>query len=241
MVKLLISLLIFASLGWGDMAAFVEQKIAANPLVWAPYKVAAHFIHYNSKLNAQKLRVKLFSAKHLGQDVIVVFKGDRLLYYVKDGQIVRDQEWSGFTYNFPVKVALGSRPSYWTPEGEYYICRKNPNSQFIKFLGISYPNNNDAKKGLESGMLTPNQYKAIVQANAEKKGPPWYTPLGGRFGVHSAPTWMKPILRAKEKQNPDVTWVTRKDFTEGCVGVENRIVEYLFANVPEGTPILLLP
>ena len=240
-MKIIISLLILFSTAWGNLGDSVDRCMQYNPVIYSAYKTVAQFVTYKSKHASQKVRVQLFSAQHLGKDVLVVFKGERLLYYVKDGRIVRGEEWSGFHFDFPVRIALGSRPQYWTPEGEYYICQKNPYSQFIKFLGISYPNVRDAKSGLEKGMLSKYQYEAIVKANQAKKTPPWYTPLGGRFGVHSAPTWMKHTLRAREKQNPNLTWVTRRDFTEGCVGVENRVVEYLYSNVPEGTPILILP
>lgn len=241
MFKIVLSILIFCSVAWGDAATYVDNTLKASPLVYGAYKTMTWFVRYDSRLAAQKIRVQLFSAKHGGKDVIVVFKDSRLLYYVKDGRIVRDDNWEGFEFDFPVRIALGSRSYYWTPEGEYYICQKNPYSRFIKFLGISYPNINDARLGLEKGMISKYQYEAIVRANLEKKTPPWFTSLGGRFGVHSYPTQYKWLLRAKEKENPNLTYVTRKDFTEGCVGVENRVVEYLYAHVEEGTPILILP
>lgn len=38
-----------------------------------------------------------------------------------------------------------------TPEGTYYIDRKNPNSQFYLSLGISYPNQNDIARARAHG------------------------------------------------------------------------------------------
>ena len=38
-----------------------------------------------------------------------------------------------------------------TPEGNYWITHKNPNSSFHKSLGISYPNKQDEKYAKENG------------------------------------------------------------------------------------------
>ena len=85
-----------------------------------------------------KHRVLEFARKYSDQDVIVVSKQDHLLYYCKDGKIVKNEQWNGFTYNFPVKVALASK-YHWTPEGEMYIDGKNPKSRYIRFLSFSGP------------------------------------------------------------------------------------------------------
>ncbi len=85
-----------------------------------------------------KQQAQEFASKYHDQDVIVVSKKDHLLYYYKNGQLVRGERWNGFTYNFPVKVALASR-SYDTPEGEMFIDYKNPHSKYILFLSFSGP------------------------------------------------------------------------------------------------------
>ena len=59
------------------------------------------------------------------------------------------------TYN----IALGKQPvghkqiqgDMRTPEGVYYINGKNPNSQYYKNLGISYPNERDRQTALKLG------------------------------------------------------------------------------------------
>ncbi|MFH1542286.1 MAG: L,D-transpeptidase [bacterium] len=83
-------------------------------------------------------QVAEFAYKYQDQDVLVISKKDHLLYYLKNGKLVRNEYWNGFTYNFPVKVAL-AMPGYDTPEGEMYIDQKNPHSQFVKFLSFSGP------------------------------------------------------------------------------------------------------
>jgi hypothetical protein len=83
-------------------------------------------------------KVLEFANKYKGEDVIVVSKKDHLLYYCRQGKIVENEQWNGFTYNFPVKAALASK-YYRTPEGEMFIDGKNANSQYILFLSLSYP------------------------------------------------------------------------------------------------------
>lgn len=67
-----------------------------------------------------------------------------------------------FADKHPVKaylVGLGKFPSgakqvegdYKTPEGLYYIDSKNPNSQYYKNLGISYPSALDVKRAASLG------------------------------------------------------------------------------------------
>ena len=82
-----------------------------------------------------KYQVNQFAEKYKNEDVIVVSKQDHLLFYCRDGQIVKNEKWGDLTLNFPVKVALASK-YYDTPEGEFKVQRKNPNSRFILFLGF---------------------------------------------------------------------------------------------------------
>jgi len=88
--------------------------------------------------NFLQKKVLAFASKYHDQDVIVVAKDAHLLFYCKKGRIVKGEKWNGFTYTFPVKVALASK-YYWTPEGEMFIASKNPGSKYIRFLHFSYP------------------------------------------------------------------------------------------------------
>lgn len=148
-----------------------------------------------------QFKVLEFANKYRNEDVIVVSKRDHLLYYCRNGEVVRNEWWNGFVFNFPVKVSLSS-PYYHTPEGEMFISLKNPNSRYILFLGLSYP---------------------------------------GTYGIHSAATHLASYLEREEKKNPEFSFVTKKDDTHGCVAVENRIIKYLYANVDERTPVLIMP
>lgn len=182
-----------------------------------------------------------FAWKHLSADCIVISKSKHLLYYLKNGVIVRNAKYNGFNIEFPAPIAIGMGGRYETPVGEYYICSKNPNSRYTLFLGLSYPNIADAKNARElGGRLSLYDYKRIVSSNMLREQPPWDTPLGGTYGIHGAPTYFKYAIDRMEKKNPNLIYVTKKDNTRGCVAVEHRVLKYLFANVDEGTPVLIL-
>lgn len=73
-------------------------------------------------------------------DKLVVVKSERIMLAFSRGELVKTYE-----------VSLGRNPigdkefrgDNRTPEGEYTINDRNPNSQFYKNLGISYPIEND--------------------------------------------------------------------------------------------------
>lgn len=70
------------------------------------------------------------------------------------------------------------------PEGSYYVCYKTDKTKHTYFIGISYPNINDAKKGLEQGMINEKTFDRIKNSIDNKKQPPWNTALGGDVGIH---------------------------------------------------------
>ena len=78
------------------------------------------------------------------------------------------------------KIALGFEPTGdkeiegdgKTPEGDFYIFTKNSESKFYLSLGVSYPNIEDAKRGLENELITQEEHDAILKAINEKKMPP---------------------------------------------------------------------
>ena len=71
-----------------------------------------------------------------------------------------------------------------TPVGSYFICYLNPASRFHLFMGLSYPNAEDALAGLRTGMISEAKCREIADAIARREQPDWYTPLGGEVGIH---------------------------------------------------------
>lgn len=79
---------------------------------------------------------------------IMAFKEERKLVLLHDDQILASYDFElGFA---PVgdKDIEGDGK---TPEGRYFIDRKNPNSSFHLSIGISYPNAADVAKAQELG------------------------------------------------------------------------------------------
>ncbi len=149
---------------------------------------------------------------------ILVFKSKRQLELYSDGTIVRTYR-VGLGLN-PVddKLREGDRA---TPEGEFYIFTKNPKSAYYLSLGISYPNIEDAERGLRTGLITRTQHDQIVNAIKRKAGPPQYTGLGGLIYIHG------------NGAGSDWTW--------GCVALENENIKELYDLVDVGTPVTIKP
>jgi lipoprotein-anchoring transpeptidase ErfK/SrfK len=110
-----------------------------------------------------------------------------------------------------------------TPEGTYYIAEKRANSRFHRFLGISYPNREDAERGFAQRLINANEWADIFFANLRKLMPPASTLLGGRVGIHG---------HAGRKE-------LAYDWTEGCIAVTDPAIEYLYELVPVGTPVYI--
>jgi len=149
---------------------------------------------------------------------IVVSKSARRLELYSDGRVVRE-----------LRVALGGDPvndkerqgDSRTPEGDFYVCVKNEKSQFYRSLGLSYPNREDAERGLRDQLITRAEYERIVSAITRKRTPPWNTALGGEIFIHGGGA--------------------SNDWTLGCVALDNPDMQELFDTVPVGTPVKITP
>jgi len=149
---------------------------------------------------------------------IVVLKSKRRLELYSDGALVRVYKIGLGLNPVPDKQREGDRA---TPEGEFYVFTKNNKSAFYLSLGISYPNVEDAQRGLRDGLISRAQHDAIVKAFKRKATPPQNTALGGDIYIHG------------NGANSDWTW--------GCVALENEDVKELFNAVPVGTPVTIKP
>ena len=82
-------------------------------------------------------------------DKVVIDKSDRELYLLAGGEVFRT-----------FKIALGIRPEgdkreegdFRTPEGEYVLDRRNPNSDYFLSIRISYPSAADRREAARSGV-----------------------------------------------------------------------------------------
>jgi len=108
-----------------------------------------------------------------------------------------------------------------TPEGRFYVCFKNPRSRFTRSLGLSYPNVEDADRGLRDGLIDRATHAAIADAIGRRARPPWKPPLGGEIMIHGGGGG--------------------RDWTIGCVAVDDPVILQLYEALPVGTPVEILP
>jgi hypothetical protein len=156
---------------------------------------------------------------------IVVRKSRRRLYLYEGDILLK---------SYP--VSLGKNPQGQkeregdgrTPEGEFYICQKakNPAKKSLgtRWLRISYPNEEAARRGLKKGLISREIYERILKVLSEKKIPPQKTPLGGGIGIHGGNG-----IHFKA------------DWTAGCIGMFDEDVEEVYEQVALGTPVEILP
>lgn len=151
--------------------------------------------------------------------ILEIWKGERRMELREGDEIIR---------RFP--IVLGRAPRYAkeqrgdlrTPVGRYYISHKK-HSRFHRFLGISYPNVEDAERGYQRGLIDAGQWADIFFANLSGEMPTASTRLGGWVGIHGfGHRAYAPI-----------------DWTEGCIAVSNEEIEYLFDVTPIGTPVII--
>jgi murein L,D-transpeptidase YafK len=117
-----------------------------------------------------------------------------------------------------------------TPEGEFYICAMNESKRFYKFIGLSYPGLKHAEAGLQSRIISPDEYAMIKKAIEERLPPPWETRLGGAVGIHG---------RTLETRNARL--YVDKNWTDGCIALDNADVDEIYTAVTIGTPVTILP
>ncbi len=114
-----------------------------------------------------------------------------------------------------------------TPDGSFYIAQKSILSPADEYLGtrwmrLSYPNIEDAQRGLSSGLIDKTTYNAIVNAINNGQIPPQNTALGGGIGIHggSVPAF-----------GTNWTW--------GCVGLTNKDVQDFYDYTKVGTKVTI--
>jgi murein L,D-transpeptidase YafK len=139
----------------------------------------------------------------LAESVLIV-KSERKMWLIKGGQRYREYD-----------ISLGDSPTGHkeqegdarTPEGQYSIDYRNPDSSYHLSLHINYPRKQDEK-------------------NANEKG----VDPGGDIFIHGLPNG-EGLANTNYKA---------RDWTAGCIAVDNRAIEEIWALVKDGTPIEIL-
>lgn len=125
---------------------------------------------------------------------VEIHKSQRKMYLLHHGQVLK-------TYG----VGLGSNPvghkqfegDAKTPEGVYYIDRRNPNSAFHLSLGISYPNDAD---------------RAFARAQGKSPGGDIF--IHGRAGKHTlrgrGRDWTDGCIAVTDREMEDIYAMVRQ-------------------------------
>ena len=122
---------------------------------------------------------------------IVIHKADRKLFLLHNNEVLKDY-----------KIGLGGNPNgakqfegdMKTPEGTYFINRRNPNSQYYLSLGISYPNDAD---------------RAFAQSMDKKPGGDIF--IHGRDGKNRGrgKDWTAGCIAVKDKEMSEIYSMVR--------------------------------
>jgi lipoprotein-anchoring transpeptidase ErfK/SrfK len=158
---------------------------------------------------------------------IVIEKSKRVItIYADEDPLIRYPVELGFAPSGDKSIQGDGK----TPEGELYVCTKNSASKFHRFLGLSYPQPDDAERGLTEKRITTKQRNQIINAHKTKAQPSWNTPLGGAVGIHGGGKFydMGAALLGY-------------DWTLGCIALTDEASEAIFVFAEMGTPVTIYP
>ena len=100
---------------------------------------------------------------------VVVNKSERRMYLLHNEDVLKSYDIGlGFAPQGHKQVEGDGK----TPEGVYYIDRRNPNSSFHLSIGISYPNNQDRAIASSMGKSPGGDIFIHGQGNGYRKGAP---------------------------------------------------------------------
>jgi murein L,D-transpeptidase YafK len=123
---------------------------------------------------------------------IVVYKEARRMHFLHHDQVLTSYDIGlGFTPVGDKKISGDGK----TPEGDYFIDRHNPNSEFFLSVGISYPDNEDRAEARSLGK-SPGGDIFI-------HGRPWKYRKGGR-------DWTAGCIAVTNKEMREIYGMLRK-------------------------------
>ena len=101
-----------------------------------------------------------------------------------------------------------------------------PRSRYFLSMCISYPNAEDAARGLAAGLISPEEHADDSRRRcAAGRMPPQHTAPGGEIYIHG------------HADMPAGTHV--KDWTRGCIALANPAMQDLYELAALGTPVII--
>lgn len=149
---------------------------------------------------------------------IKIHKKERRLYLMKGRDKVIKQYPIALSGTNPLsdKSVIGDGG---TPEGRFFICEMVEHPAKSKYgarsLRISYPNIEDARRGLKDKIITMDQYRSIVQSVYQGIMPDQTTALGGSIRIHGGGSdhdWTLGCVALDDTDIKDVFDLTRLGF-----------------------------
>ena len=150
---------------------------------------------------------------------IKVLKAERRLYLMSGRRVIKTYRVALSPAN-PLgdKIKLGDGG---TPEGRFFICEMLPHPKAARYgarsMRLSYPNIEDARRGLRAGLISYRTYLAIVKAIKRGGTPPQNTRLGGSIRIHGGGS--------------------SRDWTLGCIALDEKDVKDLYSRVKRGVRV----
>lgn len=146
---------------------------------------------------------------------IKVYKRERRLYLMKGPNAVK---------MYPVALSPSNpegdkvrEGDGGTPEGRFFICESIRNPRQPKYgarsMRLSYPDIEDARRGLKDNLIDYQTYVGIVQAVKTGQMPNQRTPLGSSIRIHGGGS--------------------KIDWTLGCIALNDDDIIDLFGRVPD--------
>ena len=219
--------------GWGTTIALYDASL------YGPERPLASIVN--------ERRLRLENGKLRNAKILVNKAQRRLELWVGRHMIKAYRIQLGWRAHGP-KERLGDLR---TPEGTYFICAHKP-SQYSFGLWLAYPNAADARRGIDSGLIGPEQFKTIVEKLAAHACPPQDTMLGGAILIHGQLPELTSRLANKHRADPstlragwrpgDADPATMKEFqdwTDGCVAMFNPDIRELYELIADGTEVII--
>jgi L,D-transpeptidase catalytic domain len=104
-------------------------------------------------------------------DRLVVHKSKRQLELLKAGAVIAQ---------YPIRLGLNPaghklhEGDFRTPEGHYYLSRRNPRSEFFLSIGVSYPNDADRRRARGNGKAPGGSIMIHGHPNVPRKPADYY-------------------------------------------------------------------